>query len=78
MQQCRLVYGLGTSGNQWAIQNVDNGAMPVGAAFNVMVGSKASNGGKAALLTGTSANTSGTDTFRQQLGDEREPERSGV
>jgi hypothetical protein len=58
-----VVYGLGSSGNEWDIQNVDNSAMPVGAAYNVMVGSGASNGGRAVLLTGNSANTSGADTF---------------
>ena len=54
-----VVYGLGSHGNQWAIQNLDNASMPVGAAYNVMVGGAASNGGKAKLLTGTSANTVG-------------------
>ena len=58
-----VVYGLGAGGNQWAIQNVDNASMPTGAKFNVMVGAKPSNGGKAVLLTGTSANTVSTDTF---------------
>ncbi len=58
-----VVYGLGTAGNLWDIQNVDNAAMPIGATFNVMVGSKPSNGGKAVLLTGTSSNTVTTDTF---------------
>jgi hypothetical protein len=54
-----LVYGEGAQGNQWAIQNVDNSSMPVGAAYNVMVGSGASNGGKAVLLTGSTTNTVG-------------------
>lgn len=58
-----MVYGLGSSANEWAIQNLDNAAMPIGTAFNVMVGATSSNGGKAVLLTGTSANTTGTDTF---------------
>ncbi len=58
-----VVYGLGSSGKQWDIQNVDNGAMPTGAAYDVMVGSGASNGGKAVLLTGSSANTSGADSY---------------
>jgi hypothetical protein len=57
-----VVYGLGSSGKQWDIQNLDNSAMPTGAAYNVMVGGGASNGGKAVLLTGNSANTSGTNT----------------
>jgi hypothetical protein len=57
-----VVYGLGSKGNEWDIQNVDNSAMPTGAAYNVMVGGGASNGGKAVLLTGNSANTSGTNT----------------
>jgi hypothetical protein len=58
-----VVYGLGTNGNKWAIQNVDNGTMPAGASYNVMVGSAASNGGKAKLLTGDTADTSGAYTF---------------
>src|ERR1022692_2642997 len=58
-----VVYGLGPSGNEWAIQNVDNAAMPVGAHFNVMLGGGPSNGGKAVLLSGTSANTFGSNTF---------------
>jgi hypothetical protein len=58
-----VVYGLGPTGNQWAIQNVDNAAMPIGAEFNVMVGATSSNGGKAVLLTGTSTNTTGSQTF---------------
>jgi hypothetical protein len=57
-----VVYGLGSSGNEWDIQNLDNKAMPTGAAYNVMVGAGASNGGKAVLLTGNSGNTSGADT----------------
>jgi hypothetical protein len=58
-----VVYGLGTGGNEWDIQNVDNATMPVGAKFNVMVGGKPSNGGKAVLLTGTSGNTTGSETY---------------
>jgi len=58
-----VVYGLGKKGNRWAIQNVDNGTMPVGASYNVMVGNAASNGGKAKLLTGDTSDTSGTSTF---------------
>ncbi len=58
-----VVYGLGGSGDEWDIQNVDNATMPLGAVFNVMVGGKPSNGGKAALLTGTSTNTTGSSTF---------------
>jgi hypothetical protein len=58
-----VVYGLGASGNEWDIQNVDNATMPVGAKFNVLVGAKPSNGGKAVLLTGTSSNTTGSSTF---------------
>lgn len=58
-----VVYGLGSQGNEWAIQNVDNATMPIGTAFAVMVGAKPSNGGKAVLLTGTSGNTFGSDTF---------------
>lgn len=58
-----VVYGLGSSGNLWDVQNLDNASMPGGAQFNVLVGAKPSNGGKAVLLTGTSANTQGSDTF---------------
>ncbi len=54
-----VVYGLGAAGNQWDIQNLDNAAMPAAAAYNVMVGSGASNGGKAMLLSGTSSSTVG-------------------
>jgi hypothetical protein len=57
-----VVYGLGPSNNEWAIQNTNNQPMPTGAAYNVMVGSGASNGGKAVLLTGNAANTSGAAT----------------
>jgi hypothetical protein len=58
-----VVYGLGSGGNLWDIQNVDNATMPLGAKFNVLVGAKPSNGGKALLLTGTSTNTFGSSTF---------------
>lgn len=58
-----VVYGLGTKGNQWDIQNVDNASMPIGVKFNVMVGAAASNGGSAVLLTGTSSNTFGSSTY---------------
>jgi hypothetical protein len=58
-----VVYGLGASGNEWAIQNLDNATMPVNAKFNVLVGGKPSNGGKAVLLAGTSGNTLGSSTF---------------
>ena len=57
-----VVYGLGSSGNLWDIQNLDNATMPTSAAYNVMVGSGASNGGKAVLLTGGSSNTVGITT----------------
>lgn len=39
---------------RWAIFNEDSKAMPIGAAFNVMVGSGPSNGGKTGLVTVTS------------------------
>jgi hypothetical protein len=58
-----VVYGLGSAGNLWDIQNVDNAGMPIGATFNVLVGAKPSHGGKAVLLTGTSSNTVFGDTF---------------
>jgi hypothetical protein len=54
-----VVYGLGAVGNQWDIQNLDNATMPAGAAYNVILGSGASNGGKATLLSGTSSSTVG-------------------
>jgi hypothetical protein len=54
-----VVYGLGAGGNEWDIQNLDNAAMPIGASYNLMVGSGASNGGKATLLSGTNTNTVG-------------------
>jgi hypothetical protein len=57
-----VVYGSGSKGNLWSIQNLDNAAMPSGASYNVMVGSAASNGGKAVLLTGNSSNTVGGTT----------------
>jgi hypothetical protein len=43
------------SKKRWAIFNEDNKPMPVSAAFNVLVGSAASNGGKTALVTETAA-----------------------
>ena len=43
------------SKKRWAIFNEDNKAMPIGAAFNVLVGSAASNGGKTALVTETTS-----------------------
>jgi hypothetical protein len=58
-----VVYGLGPSGDQWDIQNLHNSPMPIGAAYNVMVGGATSNGGKAVLLTGNNANTSGATTY---------------
>ena len=58
-----VVYGLGSGGNLWDIQNVDNATMPIGATFNVLVGAKPSNGGKAVLLTGTLTNTVFDVTF---------------
>jgi hypothetical protein len=57
-----VIYGLGSGGNLWDIQNLDNAAMPVGATFNVMVGAKASNGGAAVLLKGFASNTVAGDT----------------
>lgn len=57
-----VVYGSGPNGNLWDIQNLDNASMPTGAAYNVIVGSGASNGGKAVLLTGNSSNTAGIAT----------------
>jgi hypothetical protein len=42
--------------HKWAIFNEDHGAMPIGAAFNVLVGTAATNGGKSATVTTTSHN----------------------
>jgi hypothetical protein len=44
-----------SSKKKWAIFNEDNSAIPVGAAFNVMVGQGPSNGGKDALVTVTNS-----------------------
>lgn len=44
---------------KWAIFNEDETAMGVGAHFNVMVGSKASNGGKEITEQATTSNSSG-------------------
>jgi hypothetical protein len=44
---------------RWAIFNEDGKAIPLGAAFNVLVGQAASNGGRTALLTTTSKNRVG-------------------
>ena len=41
------------SKRRWAIFNEDNKPMPITAAFNVMIGSTASNGGRTALVTVT-------------------------
>jgi hypothetical protein len=45
---------------QWGILNEDGTSMPVGSHFNVMIGSKASNGGKESLVTANSGNTAGS------------------
>lgn len=42
--------------HRWAIFNEDGAALPQNAAFNVLVGSAASNGGRTAVLTATAAN----------------------
>jgi hypothetical protein len=48
---------------RWAIFNEDNAPMPVGASFNVLIGSAPSNGGHAVLLTTTRSNQKGDLTF---------------
>jgi hypothetical protein len=45
---------------QWEIFNEDKTRMPVGAAFNVLVGQAASNGGSASVLETTSKNRDGS------------------
>ncbi|HXW36187.1 MAG TPA: hypothetical protein VEJ87_16545, partial [Acidimicrobiales bacterium] len=48
-----------TVAHEWGIFNEDGAAMPVGASFNVLVGSAKSGGGKTMLITATSADESG-------------------
>lgn len=48
---------------KWGVLNEDGASMAVGAHFNVMVGSKASNGGKEAVVQATGGNTSGSRTL---------------
>jgi hypothetical protein len=45
--------------HRWVIFNEDGHPMPAGAAFNVLIGSKGSNGGKTALVTTTTRNRVG-------------------
>lgn len=52
-----------TSNKEWAIFNEDEVAMPLGAAFNVMVGASPSNGGKTAVLKTTKSDESGDATY---------------
>lgn len=52
-----------TTAAKWAVFNEDGSAMTVGAAFNVMVGQKPSNGGKSSVLTTTSSNQDGDTTL---------------
>lgn len=47
----------------WAVFNEDGAAMPAGAAFDVMVGQKPSNGGTSSVLTTTPADQSGDTTL---------------
>ena len=49
--------------NEWAVFNEDGTSMPIGAAFNVLVGAGPSGGGKAFLQTATASNTYGDSTF---------------
>jgi len=48
-----------TAVKEWGIFNEDGAALPIGAAFNVLVGSAESNGGKTMLVKATSADESG-------------------
>jgi hypothetical protein len=51
-----------TSRGEWALFNEDGAPIPIGAAFNVMVGSRPSNGGRSAVVKTTSSNQSGDAT----------------
>ena len=55
-----LVYGLGPKGKDWDIQNLDNASMPIGAAYNVMVGSGSSNEAKPSCSPATPPTRSGS------------------
>ena len=48
---------------EWGILNEDGTSMPIGAHFNVMIGSKASNGGTEAVVRATSNNSGGSDVL---------------
>ncbi len=52
-----------TTAKKWAIFNEDGAAMTVGAAFNVMVGTAASNGGAGIVLKTTSSDEDGDTTL---------------
>jgi hypothetical protein len=52
-----------TNRGEWAIFNEDGAPLTIGAAFNVMVGSGPSNGGRSAVVKTTSSNRSGDATF---------------
>jgi hypothetical protein len=52
-----------SSTKKWGVFNQDEGSMPKGAHFNVMVGSTMSNGGKEILLRSSSANIVGDSTL---------------
>lgn len=49
--------------HKWAIFNEDHAAMPHGAAFNVLVGTAATNGGNSTTITTTRHNRSGNVVF---------------
>ena len=48
---------------KWAVVNEDGTKMPTGAAFNVLIGSSASGGGSARVITTTAASRTGIATL---------------
>lgn len=52
-----------TKKKEWAVFNEDSSAMAVGAHFNVMIGAKASNGGKEITVQATSGNSAGSEVL---------------
>ena len=52
-----------TRAGRWAIFSEDHARMTIGAAFDVMVGTRSSGGGSSALQTATPGNSSGDNAF---------------
>ena len=48
---------------QWGVLNEDGSSMPIGAHFNIMIGSKASNGGSEFVTKAKSGNSAGSFVF---------------